>query len=80
MIHVTGYPNVNLSPGMKANIFEGATEGQTEFDVAPAVMTCSDHYLALIDWAPVSHAVVTRVGNRFTTPPLSEGQVLAIYN
>lgn len=54
-----------------------ATEGQTTFVVS---FTANDNYLALVNDVKQSNNFVKRNGNTFTTPPLSEGDVLEIYN
>ena len=55
-----------------------ATEGQTTFVVNAFDPT--DAYLAFIDYNAQSHTVVSRNDHTFTTPALSEGQVLLIVN
>jgi hypothetical protein len=82
-IAVTGPQGDKGDKGDKGNDGRGflsqtfvATEGQTVFDVD---FDLNDYYVAMIDYAPQSHDVVTRSGNTITTAvPLSEGQILII--
>lgn len=62
--------------GIRYNKFV-AIEGQTTFvtDFTP-----NDKYIAFIDDVKQSGNVVSRNGDTFTTPPLSEGQILEIYD
>jgi hypothetical protein len=55
-----------------------AEEGQTEFNVTDFI--CNQYALAFIDGNLQGAEVVARDGNKFTTPPLTAGQVVTIVN